>query len=195
MKVTRREFLKLSALSTAFLATAQLGFDSAEAMAEAQGYRLKMARKVPTLCPYCSAGCGMLAYTDGAGKELLYVAGDPDHPVNRGAACSKGASIFQIRNITPGTPNPRRLIKPLYRAPGSDKFTEVSWDWALAKIAERVKETRSRSFVSSEEGMPAMRADSIACLGGAALDNEENYMLQKLMRGLGVVYIEHQARL
>lgn len=195
MAITRRDFLKLSALSTAVLMTAELGLDSSKAYAQAQKYRIKTAKKTPTLCPFCSAGCGMLAYTDTKTGELLYVVGDPDHPVNRGGACSKGASIYQIRNIAPGNPNPKRLTKPLYRAPGSREFKEVTWDWAIAEIAKRIKETRDKTFIKSEEGIPVMRTDQIACLGGAALDNEETYLLQKLMRGLGVVYIEHQARL
>lgn len=195
MNVTRRNFLKLSAFSTALLASGTLGAKNANAEQKSAEYRLKKTKKTPTVCPFCSAGCGMLAYTDTSTGELIYVAGDPDHPVNRGGACSKGASIFQIRNFGPGEPNTKRLTKPLYRAPKSDKFQEVTWEWALTEIAKRTKDTRDKNFIAQENGMPAMRTDAIACLGGAALDNEECYILQKLMRGLGLVYIEHQARL
>lgn len=195
MQVTRRDFLKLSALSTAALTTAKLGLDTTKANAQAKEFRLKTAKKTPTLCPFCSAGCGMLAYTDAASGDLMYTCGDPDHPVSRGGACSKGASIFQLRNIEEGQPNPNRLTKPLYRAPGGDTFEEISWDEALEKITQKIKKTRDKSFVATEDGMPVMRTDGIACLGGAGLDNEEDYLLQKLMRGLGVTYIEHQARL
>lgn len=193
--LNRRDFLKLSAFSTALLASGALGVNNASAEVKAAQYRLKTAKKTPTVCPFCSAGCGMLAYSEVATGELLHISGDPDHPTNRGGACSKGASIFQIRNYAVGQPNDKRLTKPLYRAPNSNKFEEVTWEWALEKIGEKVKETRDKTFIATENGIPSMRTDAIASLGGAALDNEECYTLQKLMRGLGLVYIEHQARL
>lgn len=195
MAVTRRDFLKISGLSGALAAAGVLGIDTAPARAQAKQFRIKDAKRVPTLCPFCSAGCGMIAHVDTANGELLLIDGDPDHPVNRGGACSKGASIFQIRNLAVGKPNPRRLTKPLYRAPGSDKFEEKDWDWMLTEITKRIKETRDKTFEVEKDGIKVMRTEAIASLGGAALDNEECYLVQKLMRGLGLVYIEHQARI
>jgi formate dehydrogenase major subunit len=126
---------------------------------------------------------------------LLYTEGDPDHPVNEGGACSKGASVFQLNSVKVGEINPNRLKKPLYRAPGSSSFQEVEWDWALDRIVAKVKETRDNNFTAIQDGIPAMRTEAIANMGGAGLDNEECYLLQKFARALGIVYIEHQARI
>jgi len=131
--------------------------------------------------------------------NLINVEGDPDHPINQGSLCSKGSALYQVHA------NERRLQKPLYRAPGSDRWEEKDWDWMLDKIAEKVKTTRDKTFITKETitdektkaGLDVIvnRTDAIASLGGAALDSEECYLLQKMMRGLGVVYLEHQARI
>lgn len=192
MGITRRDFLKVSG---AFAAIAAVGFDVTPVNAQVKGLRIKSAFITPTICPYCSAGCGLIVHTDGKMGNVLYVEGDPDHPVNMGGACSKGASVFQINSTEVGKINPKRLKKPLYRAPNSNSFKEVEWDWALEKIVEKVKETRDKNFIATQNGMPVMRTEAIANLGGAALDNEECYLLQKLARSLGVVYLEHQARI
>jgi formate dehydrogenase major subunit len=132
--------------------------------------------------------------------------GDPDHPINEGTLCSKGASLCEIIN------NPLRLTKPKYRAPGATEWKDVEWDWALDEIAKRVKDTRDKTFkITSkskvkekaadgtekdvEKDFVVNRTDGIAHVGSAALDNEECYMLQKLLRSWGLVYIEHQARI
>jgi formate dehydrogenase major subunit len=127
---------------------------------------------------------------DGNGK-VLNIEGDPDHPVNRGAACAKGASMRQL-----SADNPWRLKKVLYRAPGASGFQEKTWDWAIENIARRIKDTRDASFiVQDSKGNTVNRTETIANLGGAALDNEECYLLVKMARALGIVYLEHQARL
>ena len=192
MKVSRRDFLKLSGASAA---VASLGFDLSVANAQVQELRIKSAKVTPTICPFCSAGCGLLVHTDAATGQLLYTEGDPDHPVNVGGTCSKGASVFQLNSVKVGEINPKRLIKPLYRAPGGDAFKEVEWEWALEQIVKRVKTTRDSKFIPMQDGIPAMRTEAIANLGGAALDNEECYLLQKFARALGIVYLEHQARI
>ena len=140
-----------------------------------------------TVCPFCGVGCGQVAFT--RGDELIHVEGDPDHPISEGALCSKGAAISQISN------NPHRLREVLYRAPGATAFETKSWDWAFKRIAQRVKETRDASFIREAGGKTVNRTEAIACLGGAALDNEECYLLVKAMRALGITYIEHQARI
>ena len=122
---------------------------------------------------------------------MVNIEGDPDHPINRGAGCAKGASMRQL-----SADNPRRLSKVLYRRPGGTEFEEKSWDWAIDEIARRIKKTRDAAFIEKDsKGNIVNRTETIANIGGAALDNEECYLLVKLARSLGIVYLEHQARL
>lgn len=187
MKVSRRQFLKLSGATAATLAVVELGFDPNAAKAASREMKTANAEVTPTICPYCSVGCGILIHVkDG---DVVYSEGDVDHPINRGSLCSKGASIRQLFT------SDRRATKPMYRAPGSDKWEEKDWDWMLDEIAKRIKETRDNNFIQTENGMPVNRTEAIANLGGAALENEECYMIQKFARGIGVVFIEHQARI
>jgi formate dehydrogenase major subunit len=118
--------------------------------------------------------------------KIINIEGDPDHPVNRGAVCSKGAALYQVAN------NDRRMRDVMYRAPGSNAWQKKSWDWAIDRISQLVKETRDRELAG---GRKVNRVNSIAAIGGASLDTEECYLYSKLMRALGVVYIEHQARI
>ncbi len=145
------------------------------------------ATTTTTVCPFCGVGCGQVVATRGG--RVINIEGDPVHPVSEGTLCSKGAAGIQVVN------NPRRLQKVLYRAPGGTAWEEKTWDWALPRIAARVKETRDKTFQTSAGGRVVNRTEAIACLGGSALDNEEAYLLVKLMRALGLVYVEHQARL
>jgi formate dehydrogenase major subunit len=122
--------------------------------------------------------------------KVINIEGDPDHPINEGALCSKGAALFQVAN------NSRRLGKVRYRPPGGTAWQEKSWDWALDTIARRVKTTRDATWASKDSaGLVVNRTEGIAGLGGAALDNEECYLYSKLARALGIVYLEHQARI
>jgi len=146
-----------------------------------------------TICPYDASGCGFIVATDG--DHVVNIEGDPDHPINRGAACAKGASLPQLRTVN-GKLNPRRLIKPKYRAAGTGEWQEVEWDWAIEQIAARLKTTRDTTFTETDaNGYVVNRCNGIASLGGAALDNEECYLLVKMLRTLGMVNIEHQARI
>jgi formate dehydrogenase major subunit len=145
------------------------------------------ATTTTTVCPFCGVGCGQVVATTNAG--VLNIEGDPGHPISEGTLCSKGASAIQVVN------NPRRLQKVLYRKPGGTAWEETTWDWALPRIAAKVKETRDKTFRTAVDGRAVNRTEAIACLGGSALDNEEAYLLVKLMRSLGLVYLEHQARL
>jgi len=184
IKLTRRDFLKLSIGS---LVLSSLGINLEPVRAYAKELKIKNAKETTTICPYCSVGCGIIVYSKGG--KVVNTEGDPDHPINEGSLCPKGASLYQLAN------NPTRLLKPLYRAPYSDKWKEVSWDWALDRIARLVKSTRDKYFiVKNEKGQVVNRVEAIAHLGSAALDNEECYILQKFLRALGVVYIDHQAR-
>lgn len=204
MKVTRRQFLKVTGVTAATLAVTDLGFDLTATAKKLKSVRIKNIKPVPTICPYCGAGCGLVVYTkkDVPANEpqILSVHGDPDHPINRGAACSKGAALMNIREIyDPKTGkqqiNPKRAKKPLYRAPYSDKWEEKDWDWMLDTIAQRVKETRDKYIIHKENGVIVNRLDKIASLGGAALDNEEVNLIVKMNRALGMTYVEHQARI
>jgi len=187
--MTRREFLVVSGTAAVGTVLAGgLGFDLSPAEAYARELRIKGAKETTTVCCYCSVGCGILVHT----KEgrVINTEGDPDHPINEGALCSKGGTLSQVVN------NESRLRKPRYRAPGSSAWKEVEWDWALDQVARRIKDTRDRSFVASNaEGQVVNRCDGIAHVGSAALDNEECYLIQKLVRSWGVVHVEHQARI
>ncbi len=213
MEISRRDFMKSSAAAGTALVSG-LGFDVSAAETYARELRIKGAKETTSICCFCSVGCGLLVSTR-EGK-VINIEGDPEHPISEGALCAKGSSMFQVVN------NPDRVLKPRYRAPGASAWKEVEWDWALDQIARRVKDTRDRTFkatitsktreqVSAAAGESAIlypdvvtdvprklvvnRTDAIAHVGSAALDNEECYLIQKVMRSWGVVHIEHQARL
>ena len=194
MKVlTRREFLKVSGITAAGLAFSQLGFDLTAAQTYAAELRtelrIKGAKETPTVCCFCSVGCGILVSTDQKGK-VINAEGDPDHPISEGALCAKGAASYQI------AVNENRLKKVRYRAPNSAKWKDVSWEWALNKIAANIKKSRDKSFTEKNaDGKVVNRTNGIASVGSAAMDNEECWLYQKMLRSLGLVYIEHQARI
>jgi anaerobic selenocysteine-containing dehydrogenase len=180
---TRREFLKgLTTGTVAIGALSQSGCGPAIPPLKTRG-----ATNTTTVCPFCGVGCGQVVST--RSDKVIHIEGDAGHPISEGTLCSKGASAIQVVN------NSRRLQKVLYRAPGGKAWEAKSWDWALERIAARVKETRDKSFTTDVGEVTVNRTEAIACLGGSALDNEEAYLLAKLMRALGLVYIEHQARL
>jgi formate dehydrogenase major subunit len=187
MDVSRRGFLKLTGTS---LLVGGFGINLKPIETYAEPKKLKYTKESTTICPYCSVGCGIIVSSRNG--KIINTEGDPDHPINEGTLCSKGASVYQMA----GDANENRLKKPLYRAPNAKEFKEVSWEWALDKIAKNVKKSRDKSFVKrNSKGQVVNRTDGIAHIGSAALDNEECYMLQKLMRSWGLVYIEHQARI
>lgn len=182
-KPTRRQFLKgLTTGTVALGALTQSGCASAVPALKTKG-----ATATTTVCPFCGVGCGQIVSSRGG--EVIHIEGDPNHPVSEGTLCSKGAAGIQVVN------NSRRLKKVLYRKPNSTAWEEKSWDWAFERIAARIKETRDKTFKTTVDGRVVNRTEAIACLGGSALDNEEAYPLVKLMRALGLVYVEHQARL
>lgn len=187
MRVSRRDFLKISGMAAGSLFVRELGFNMDSVEAKVPELKIDSCKVTPTICPYCACGCGILVYTKGG--QMVGTEGDPDHPINQGALCSKGSAVRQVYE------SEKRVTKPLYRAPGSDRWEEKDWDWMLNRIAERVKETRDKYFETDQNGIPVNRTHAIANLGGAALDNEEGYLLHKFARMLGVVYLEHQARI
>lgn len=193
MQISRRGFLKFSGATTAGVAVgglANLGVDLAPVVAYARDLRIKNARVVPSVCPYCAVGCGQLVYVEKVGNEdkIINLEGDPDCPHTLGALCPKGSATIQL------SINERRPTKCLYRAPGSDKWEEKPLDWMMDQVAERFKKTRDQHFIETEKGITVNRLDAVANLGSACCDNEECYIQSKLLRTLGVVYHEHQAR-
>ena len=190
MELSRREFLKLTGATAGGLML-PYGLSTA---ALAAGFPLhKPIGETPTICCFCAVGCGAIVAAEGG--RVLNLEGDPDHPINQGSLCSKGLGMAQL-NTVDGAVNRNRLQKVKHRAPGSAKWEEKSWDWALDEIAKRIKATRDQYFIEKDsEGRTVNRLEAIASLGGAALDNEECSLLVKAMRSLGLVYIEHQARL
>ncbi len=199
MKLSRRGFLKLTGTATAAATLTSLSLQG-DSVVEASDYpvRLHYAEEVPTVCPFCGVGCGILNYVrDGV---IVNAEGDPDNPINEGALCSKGSSIFNVSYIYnekgKPVPNPNRLTKPLYRAPGSDHWEEKEWDWMMDTIAERIKDTRDRTFEEKDSnGVTVNRTQAIAWLGSAFCTNEENYLFHKIARAMGVINIDHCARL
>ena len=188
MEVTRRDFIKYSGTGAALLGLGQLGFDLTPAEGYAAELKIKDAKETTHICCFCSVSCGQIAHV--ANGKLINFEGDPDHPINQGALCAKGASLYQLHD------NPNRLKKVRYRAPYSMGWKEVSWEWALERIARNVKKSRDAGFLEkNEKGQTVNRTEGIASVGSAALDNEECFVLQNLMRGLGLVWIEHQARI
>lgn len=188
MGISRRDFLKSTGLAAGTLA---LTGKPANANPDSPELRIKGHGVTTTVCPYCAVGCSMLVHVkDG---KITYIEGDPEAPINKGTLCSKGMALFQVAN------NERRLTKVQYRAPGSDKWEEKSWEWALDRIAQRMKETRDRTFVKEEtingKTYTVNRTDGMALLGAAALDNEECYLLGKLTRAMGGAHLDHQARI
>lgn len=189
-KVSRRQFL---ATSGGFLGFLGLDLRAAVSHAEEGEKATQKGRLTTTICPYCAVGCSAIV-TSVKQKNGKWVAvnveGDPDHPINEGTLCPKGASLYQMCN------GENRLKKVLYRAPGGNKFEEKEWGWAAKRIAKLIKETRDATFTEKNGlGQTVNRTTAIASLGSAALDNEECWLYQKFTRSLGLVYIEHQARI
>jgi formate dehydrogenase major subunit len=192
MSLSRREFLRVSAAGigpgTALGSLLGLGASLAPATARAQQLPIKDAKATPSICPYCSVGCATIVHT--IGGEIVNIEGDPRSPHNEGCLCPKGAAIYQLHK------NPNRATKVLHRKPGAGAWEEVELDWAMDRVADLVKKTRDETFVERlPNGTPINQTTAIFSLGGATLENEWNHIQQKLMRGIGVVAIENQARI
>lgn len=198
MDLTRRGFFKAAgaafATTMAFELTSQTPAYAVEPSAE---WKLVNTEEYTNICCYCAGGCGSLcSVRDG---ELIHLEGDPDHPINQGGLCPKGATMFQLRNIVdPETreivKNPDRVTRPMVRRPGASQWEEITWDDAVAEIARKVKDTRDATFVETENGLTVNYTPGIASLGGSQENSEEEYLILKAMRSLGIIAIDNQAR-
>ena len=187
MKLSRRNLLKLAGAGAGAVAAGGVSLAGTKAYAATGKLRIAQAREYPSVCCFCSGGCGVIAQVvDG---KLVHTEGDPDNPSNRGSNCSKGAAVQQTHD------NPERVTNVLHRSPGSDRWEIRSWDWAIDRIARLVKDTRDRTFQHSADGVTVNRTEAIGSLGSSILNNEDLYLIAKMMRGLGATYIEHQARI
>jgi formate dehydrogenase major subunit len=194
MGVTRREFLFISGAMGAGVALSSLGVDMRQMVAYAEELskidRVKSAKQTYSLCYYCSVTCGLICSTDPKTGKIINIEGDPDHPVTEGSLCAKGAGMLQM-----SARNEHRLTKVLYRKPGGDKWEPKTMDWALEEIAKKIKATRDKDFiVKNEKGQVVNRLETMAHMGSSKLDNEECWLVTAAMRALGLVYIDHQAR-
>lgn len=188
MELSRRDFLKVSGTSLGGLFL-PAGFAAGALASESLFPLHKPIGEAATICPYCSCGCGLLIAT-GPDGHIINSEGDPDAINNRGALDPKSISVRTLSQ------SPRRLRKPLYRAPNSDQFEEKEWDWVVDQVARRIKKARDETFErTNADGVSVNRTQAIAFLGGAANNSEEGYLASKLSRALGIVNLEHQARI
>jgi formate dehydrogenase major subunit len=191
MGLSRREFFKVGTGSAAALL---LGFDARPVLAQAKELKIARTTETRSTCPYCSVSCGVIIHTLGdkaknVTAQVVHVEGDPDHPINRGTLCPKGASLQQ--EIL----NDRRLLNPQVRRPGKSEWDDISWDDAINEIARHIKKTRDETFVEKNaDGKTLNRCEGFAFNGGCTDTNEFNYLVVKTMRSMGVVYMENQAR-
>jgi formate dehydrogenase major subunit len=196
MSIGRRSLLKWSAGVGAGLALGELGVSAEELEGAAKSLKLAGTKEFTTACNFCSCGCGMVCHVrDG---KLVNLEGDPDHVINEGALCSKGAAMRATHE------SDQRVRKPRYRAPGSDRWQEIEWEEAFDRIAAKVKQVRDANWIATDRAKgkdgrdveyPANRTDALGFLGGAQNTNEECYLFSKMARLFGTAYVEHQARL
>jgi formate dehydrogenase major subunit len=191
---TRRQFFKLSASGIGATSLVALGFSPARTLADVRAFKLARATETRNTCPYCSVGCGVLLYSLGdrsknARPEVIHVEGDPDHPVNRGTLCPKGAALLDFVH------SPSRLKFPEYRAPGTNEWKRVSWDWAFDRIARLMKDDRDANFTAKNAaGVTVNRWTTTGLLAASASSNESGYITHKVFRALGGAAFDNQAR-
>ena len=198
--ITRRGFFKLGGATAAAAALTAVGVRKVSA-STGEPFRIKYTEEYHTVCTFCGVGCGIICNVqDGV---IVNIDGDPDHPINEGTLCSKGASHYNVSYVYDEKgrpkPNPSRLTHVLYRAPGTDRYVVKDWDWALDTIAERIKDTRDRTFAESVNvggrQVTVNRTEAIGWLGSAFCTDEENYLFHKMARAMGIINIDHCARL
>ena len=191
MNISRRVFFRLTAAGSTSLAA--LGFSSSEALAQMRQFKLVRTGETRNTCPYCSVGCGLILYSLGdnsknARSAIIHIEGDPDHPVNRGTLCPKGASLVDFIQ------SPNRLKFPEYRAPGGTEWQRVSWDYALDRIARLMKDDRDKNFIAKNGDVSVNRWTTTAFLAASASANETGYLTVKVLRAMGMTALDNQAR-
>jgi formate dehydrogenase major subunit len=193
-EVTRRQFLQITGATLAGSSLGLLGFSASVAIAEVREFKLARSTETRNTCPYCAVACGIVMYGLGddaknAQSSIIHIEGDPDHPVNRGTLCPKGAGLLDFVH------SPSRLLRPEYRAPGSDKWQPISWDDALGRIARLMKQDRDANFVTkTPEGATVNRWLTTGMLAASASSNEVGYLTAKVIRSLGMLPFDNQAR-
>jgi len=196
MQISRRGFVKLSAVSLAASTIDALGFGSSnEALAASvRPFKLAAASETRNTCTYCSVACGILIYSMGdraknAHSDIIHIEGDPDHPVNRGTLCPKGSALLDVVHA------PTRLQVPRYRAPGSSHFKDVTWDFALDRIARLMKDDRDKNFIAKNaQGTIVNRWLTTGMLAASASSSETSYLTWKVARSFGMLVFDNQAR-
>ena len=193
-QMSRRQFLQVTGTTLAGSSLALLGFAPLAALAEVRQYKLSRTTETRNTCPYCSVGCGILMYGLGDGAKnvsasIIHIEGDPDHPVNRGTLCPKGASLIDFIH------SPSRLLEPEYRAPGDDKWQKIGWNDALDKIARLMKQDRDANFIEKNaDGATVNRWLTTGMLAASAATNEVGYLTHKTIRSMGMLAFDNQAR-
>ncbi len=193
-QITRRRFLAVTGASLAGSSLALMGFSPSAALAEVREFKLARTTETRNTCPYCAVACGIIMYSLGdaaknARESIIHIEGDPDHPVNRGTLCPKGAGLLDFVH------SESRLRFPEYRAPGSDHWQRLSWDEALDRIARLLKADRDANFVArTPDGLTVNRWLTTSMLAASASSNEVGYLTAKVMRSFGVLAFDNQAR-
>ena len=188
MKVTRRDLLKVAGAGAGAIALGGLGVSYLVTESYAKKLKTKGAKEVTSICPFCAVSCHFIAHVKGG--EVVSTEGDPGYPVSEGALCAKGATMNSMVNST------HRLLKPLYRAPFSDKWEEKSYSWMIDKLAKKIKETRDKTFTEKNaEGKVVNRLETMFHMGSSQMSNEEASVVVQAQRALGIVYMDHQARI
>ena len=194
VQVSRRQFMQVTGSSLAASSLAVLGFSPSTALAEVRQFKLTQAKVTRQTCTYCSVGCGLLMYAHGDSvrnvkETIMHVEGDPDHPVNRGTLCPKGAGLLDFIH------SPNRLKYPEVREAGSNEWKRISWDEAFERIARHMKADRDANFVATNaDGQTVNRWTTTGFLAASASSNEAGWLTHKVIRSLGMLSIDNQAR-
>jgi len=195
MDMNRRQFFKVCGAGLGGSSLAMMGFSPQTVLAQVRNFKLARTTETRSTCPYCSVSCGVILYTLGDSAKnnkphVIHVEGDPDHPVNRGTLCPKGAGLLDMVN------SPNRVKYPEYRAAGSKEWKRISWDEAYTRIAKLMKDDRDKNFVAKNAaGTTVNRWNTTGFLASSAASNESGYLSVKVARGLGMVALDTQARI
>jgi formate dehydrogenase major subunit len=195
MDMSRRQFFRVSAAGLAGSCVAALGVSTTNAFAQTREFKLSRTTETRNTCPYCSVSCGLIMYSLGdkaknAKAQIIHIEGDPDHPVNRGTLCPKGAGLLDFVH------SPNRLKHPEVRESGSTEWKRISWDEAFSRIAKHMKADRDANFVDAlPDGKIVNRWSTFGLLASSAVSNEAGYLMTKMSRGLGLAAVETQARI